>query len=54
MAAGRLTVLEARIAAQVAVRDRLATALRQAGVSAHASAADPPHQATGAQARTVA
>ncbi|MFF7720851.1 hypothetical protein ACFZDB_15940 [Streptomyces luteogriseus] len=29
-------VLEARIAAQVAVRDRLATALRQAGGSAPA------------------
>ncbi|MFE1944995.1 MerR family transcriptional regulator [Streptomyces massasporeus] len=54
VAADRLAVLEARIAAQVAVRDRLASALRQAGVSAHASAAAPPHQATAALARTVA
>ncbi|MBB6415586.1 DNA-binding transcriptional MerR regulator [Streptomyces sp. AK010] len=54
VAADRLAVLEARIAAQVAVRDRLATALRPAGVSAHAPAAAPPHQATAALARTVA
>ncbi|MFE5949631.1 hypothetical protein ACFQ7G_04475 [Streptomyces massasporeus] len=53
VAADRLAALEARIAAQVAVRDRLATALRRAGVGAPASAAAPPHQATGAQARPV-
>ncbi|MFB6846163.1 MerR family transcriptional regulator [Streptomyces sp. NPDC056373] len=54
VAADRLAVLEARIAAQVAVRDRLATALRQAAVGTHTSAAAPPHRATGARARTVA
>ncbi len=44
VAADRLAVLEARIAAQIAVRDRLATALRQA----------TGHQAIDARAATVA
>ncbi|MFF9116881.1 hypothetical protein ACF09Y_14990 [Streptomyces massasporeus] len=45
-------MLEARIAAQVAARDRLATALRQAGGSALAPPATR-HRRTGAAARPV-
>ncbi|MEV3968277.1 MerR family transcriptional regulator [Streptomyces sp. NPDC050698] len=45
VAADRLAVLEARIAAQIAIRDRLATALRQAGTGTRTPRTAPhrPH-----------
>ncbi|MEU9573074.1 hypothetical protein AB0D62_25025 [Streptomyces massasporeus] len=52
VAADRLAVLEARIAAQVAARDRLATVLRRAGGSALAPPATRRRK-TGAAARPV-
>ncbi|MEU7718546.1 MerR family transcriptional regulator [Streptomyces tibetensis] len=67
VAADRLAVLEARIAAQIAVRDRLAEALRRAGcgtsaqpVAPHRSVGSAPtdpavaHRAPGTSVRPVA